>query len=154
MTRAILVALAIGCSGGPPEPPASLATDVRTLQRAITSGRELSALEDVENAIDDDLPVRAAELLEAGAIPAARRHAAELDTLSMASEEATALRDEGKRLVEGRVAALEAYRDVLQRGLVEDIELLAALRGQREAEDAIDAFLGRLDQLNPLPDLE
>ena len=49
--------------------------------------------------------------------------------------------------LDARRAALERYADVLERGLVEDLELAIALRAQREAEGGIDTLLGRLQAI-------
>ena len=148
-----LVLTACACGNDAPEvaePEADLRAEVRLLQRAMTRDLVLLSLEEVEEAMAEDLPVRAAELLESGAIPASRRQAERVAGLATHHPRAQALRDEAVELLGERTRALEAYQRALERGLVEDVTLLDALSSQREAEEAIDAFLGRLEAIAPL----
>ena len=148
-----LVVVLCACGGnrdGAAEVSPELREDVRRLQEALSEDLELVALQEVDEALAADLPVRAGDLLEAGAIPAARRHAAEVRRLSLRTGRGRALRDEAAGLLDARAAALLEYRELLRRGLVEDVALLRSIQKQREAEEAIDAFLGRLEELRPL----
>jgi len=153
-SRALVLALALGaCDAGDTEPPPvspELREDVALLQRALTEDLELLALDEVDEALAADLPVRAGDLLEAGALPAARRHASELRALELRTERGRRLRERAAALLDARAQALAEYRELLRRGLVEDIALLRAIEAQREAEEAIDAFLGHLEELRPL----
>lgn len=134
----------------PPPTPPELREDVGQLQRALTADLELLALEEVDEALAADLPVRAGDLLEAGALPAARRHAEQIRALELRTARGRELRDEAASLLDARAEALAEYRELLRRGLVEDVALLRSIQAQREAEEAIDAFLGRLEELRPL----
>lgn len=142
----------IACSddSGGEAPEADLQTQVRTLHREVTNDLVLIALEEVEEAMAEDLPVRAAELLETGAIPAARRQAERVGALDLSHPRAIELRDRAAARLSARTDALDAYRRALQRGLVEDVTLLDALQKQREAEEAIDELLGQLEAIAPL----
>lgn len=148
-----LLAASTGCdrSAGP---SADLVADATDLQRAVTNDRELAALVEVEDAVADDLPVRAAELLRIGAIPAARRHVTEVAELTMRTAEGRRHHRRAMSLLDKRVDSLQLYHDALERGLIEDVQLLEAIRAQREAEEAIDAYLGVLEELHPLPSSE
>ncbi|MEM9073957.1 MAG: hypothetical protein AAGE52_36025 [Myxococcota bacterium] len=146
-----LALLAFGCSDeSEEETPAGLLDEIQTLQQAITEDLELLALDDVEAALADDLPVRAGDLLEAGALPAARRHAETVAALELENERALRFRDEAAELLQRRATALEGYRELLRRGLVEDLALLDSLSEQRTVEEEIEALLGRLEAIRPL----
>jgi len=145
-------ALLLGCGDDaePEAPDAELVLDVRDLQVAVTDERALGSLEEVDEAVADDLPVRAAELLEAGAIPAAERHVGQLRDLPMRTASGRGLRAQAVEVLQARADALEQYRAALERGLVEDVTLLEALGAQRRAEEEVDAFLGELEAIRPL----
>ncbi|MAQ17400.1 MAG: hypothetical protein CMN30_21710 [Sandaracinus sp.] len=136
-------------------PSRRLVVDVADLQRAMGDDLAVLALEEVEDAVADDLPARAAQLLERGAIPATERQRATIAALEMSTDEGVALRDRAVALVADRKAALEAYREVLARGLMtDDLAMLDAITAQREAEEALTAFFAELELIRPLPEIE
>ncbi|MCA9617274.1 MAG: hypothetical protein H6721_22095 [Sandaracinus sp.] len=134
-------------SSEPSGPPPELRDDARALEELLADDLVLLAVAEADEAVADDLPVRGAERLRAGAIPAARRQVEQARAVSAATAEGVALRDEVVAALDARRAALERYADVLERGLVEDLELAVALRAQREAEGGIDTLLGRLQAI-------
>ncbi len=154
MKLGLLLTLVVGACGGDgeqvPRTPPELREDVEQLQRTMTADLELLALEEVDEALAADLPVRAGDLLEAGALPAARRHADHIRALELRTDRGRALRDEAARLLDARAEALANYRELLRRGLVEDVALLRSIQTQRQAEEAIDTFLAHLEALRPL----
>lgn len=153
-----LAVLVLACGGedtstGEPEAveaAPSLVAGVESLQRMMTADPALGALADVDRAIDEDKPVLAARLLDTGAVPATRTQIERLRELELPSRQASELRDEAITLYEARLASLELYARALERGMVEDFGLLAAISSQREAEQAMGAFLVRLEAIRPL----
>ena len=143
----LLGGLANGCEEDEPEgPPPALRDDARAMQAIVADDLVVLSLEEVEAAVDDDLPVRAASLLERGAIPGARRHREALEAFEPSTPEGRRLKERGAEALKQRSEALEAYREVLARGLVEDdLALLNAIRAQRAAEEEVLAFMAALD---------
>jgi hypothetical protein len=133
-----LAAALIGCGDdAAPGPPPELRDDARLLAEVLADDDTPQALVEVDDAILDRLPVRAAELLESGAIPAARRVAERVEAAEVRTVEGRQVRSRVLSASRARVEALEAYRDALRRGDVEDLRLAATLRAQREAESAL-----------------
>lgn len=138
--RWILPALivSIACGDEQPEgPPPDVREDARVLAEILADDPTPRALSEVDDAVMDDLPARAAELLESGAIPAARQRLALAEAAAVQTTEGRLLRNEVVAAMRERVAALEEYRAVLARGDVTDLRLAAALRKQRHAEGAL-----------------
>lgn len=151
MTRLVgcVLVLAAACGDGaaPEGPPPGLRDDARTILEVASDDPTVGALEEVDDAVLENLPTRAAELLERGAIPAARRQAERLDRLEVSTPEGRRLH---RRLLEAyrdRTEALEAYRESLRRGEVEDLRLVEAMGAQREAETEIAALMAELEGL-------
>lgn len=149
-----LLALFAGCDEDEPEgPPPDVVTDAAAIQRVLADDLAMLSLDEVENAVDDDLPARAAELLERGAIPNVRRQREAIAELAPGTDEGRALQTEALELVDARIEALESYREVLARGLVQDdLAMLDAIRAQRRAEEAITGYFDRLEAIHPLPE--
>ena len=145
----LLAGFAAGCDEDEPEgPPPALMDDARAMQQIVADDLVVLSLEEVEAAVDDELPVRAASLLERGAIPGARRHREALEAFEPSTPEGRQLKERGEEALRQRSEALEAYREVLARGLVEDdLALLDAVRAQRAAEDEVLAFMNALDSV-------
>ncbi|HJK90320.1 MAG TPA: hypothetical protein RMH26_06220, partial [Polyangiaceae bacterium LLY-WYZ-15_(1-7)] len=80
----------------------------------------------------------------------ARAHAERLRETSVQTARGRRLRDEGAQLLDARADALATYQTVLERGLVEDLALLESIQEQRQAEEAIGAYLDRLAAIRPL----
>ena len=134
-------------------PTASLVQDVGDIQRTMADDLVVLALEEVESAVADDLPARAAHLLEVGAIPATERQREAVQGLEMGTDDGRAFRDEAAQLLAARKVALESYRAVLARGLVaDDLAMLDAIHDQRVAEDAITELFARMEGIRPLPE--
>lgn len=143
---ALSLLVLVGC-GDDEGPSRDLRADARALSEIVVDDPAAGALEEVDDAMLDDLPARAAQLLEEGAIPASRRQAERVRALEVRTTEGRRLR---RRLLEAyraRTTALEQYREALERGHVEDLKLTDSLHAQRDAHDQlleIDAELGRI----------
>jgi hypothetical protein len=146
----------LACGDDEPEAPvADLVGDAAAIQRVMADDLAMISLEEVEEAVDEDLPARAAELLEQGGIPNVRRQREAVAALEPGTPEGQALQTEALELLDARIDALESYREVLARGLVaDDLALLDAIQAQRRAEEAITGFFGRLEAIHPLPETE
>ena len=91
----------------------------------------------VDEAVEQDLPVRAAGILKGDVLPASAAFLARLNALSLGSEYGRGLRSTWVAAYEKRAAALTAYAAALERGIVEDLVLADALRDQRAAGESI-----------------
>lgn len=150
MRFAIVTALvsALACGRGEVEDaPELLRRDVRDLTQLLGEDAVPAAMQEVDDAVAEGKPVLASELLEAGALSAARRQHERAGALSPASAQGRSLARRLARLYEQRIAALTAYRDALARGEVEDMALVEALRRQREADEGLLAIHNELDAL-------
>jgi hypothetical protein len=134
--------------GAPAAPPvevshepltAAEAADVGALAAALTGQVDpvSEALAAVDAAVERDLPVRAAELLRAQALPACRTLVATAEAIEVGTDLGAALRQQLVAAHTLRAAALEAYAGALERGIVEDLVLADALRDQRVAGQAL-----------------
>lgn len=150
--RALLAAAVLLCACGDDDegPSRELEADARLLSEAMVEDPAAGALEEVDEAMLDDLPARAAELLESGAIPASRQQAERVEALEMSTAEGRRLRRRLLDAYRARTAALEQYREALARGHVEDLRLTDSMRAQREAherlldiDEALAGILGR-----------
>ena len=148
-SAALLAACLLGCGDDEEAAPASadLEADARAIAEVLADDPTPAALVEVDDAILDDLPVRAAEMLESGAIPAARRQVERIDALELGTSEGRVLRNRVATAMRARVDALEGYREALSRGEVEDLQLAQALRAQREAEGALAAASEEVEAL-------
>lgn len=148
----IVVGLFLACGDDAEEGPApDLLTDVERLQAVITADPAIGPIEDAEAMVDDERPALSAELLEEGGIPAARRQVEAVTAVTVETPTGRRLKRRLVRAYEGRVVALERYRDVLRRGFIEDLELVEAMGGLREALDAITLVDEALAEIRPLP---
>jgi hypothetical protein len=144
---ALLIALACDRGGDAGDSPELLRRDVRDLQQLLGEDAVPAAMQEVDDAVAEGKPVLASELLEAGALSAARRQHERAGALSPGSAQGRSLARRLARLYEQRIAALTAYRDALARGEVEDMALVEALRRQREADEGLLAIHNELDAL-------
>ncbi len=138
----VLAAVFGACADEPAATPAAepaVADEVARILRAIEDDPARGALAEVDAAVEDDLPVRAAELLREKAIPAAREAVARGRALEMRTGEGARLRLALVSALEARVRALEQEASVLSRGMVEDFALAGAFRAERIAEEQIVA---------------
>lgn len=150
----VLQLFGAGCS----EPSSSEAADSPTprqtrpgedeerqlLRNALNQDRTLEALEAVEDASAQDLPVRAAGILRESVLPAVDQTIDEIRALEFSIPVVQQRQDRALALLQDRRDALRDYARALDRGLVEDMELLDALSAQRSAEEAFGAFLSEL----------
>lgn len=144
----LLIAFASLAGCGEREPTVvSPQRDIERLADLMSDDLELQSLTEVRGFVSDDLPVRAAELLEAGTLPAARAHQQAVAEASMITPTGRGLRDEAAVLLQARVDSLDSYRAALERGLIEDLVLLESIQQQRAAEDALLTFMTRLEQM-------
>lgn len=116
---------------------AAVRQEAAVLVRLLDEDPARQPLVDVQRAIDDDRPVRASELLETIALPAARRVASDARAVGTTSAAGAALRDRTASALEARQEALAAYARALARGPIEDLQLLDAMRDVRRAEQRI-----------------
>jgi hypothetical protein len=151
MRAALVCALLFGCGdddGAPELPSSDVLADVRALQDALADDTATRALEDVDD-VAETLPVRAADMLTSGVIPAARRQADAVEAVSVTTERGRTLKAQALGACRARVTALEEYVPLLERGRVEDYDLVANLRAQREAETALVEVLDALEAIHP-----
>lgn len=143
-----VLVLSFACGEDTPEgPPPDVRDDARILAEVLADDPTPRALTEVDEAIMDDLPARAGELLESGAIPAAQTRLELAEAAEVRTTEGRLLRNKVVAAMRARVAALEDYREVLARGQVTDLRLAAALRKQREAEGALAAASEEIEAL-------
>lgn len=143
-----------GCSSGEAPPTAEdLEADVRALQATLGDDPATLPLREVDEAIRDDRPVLAADLILQGAVPATRRQIEALEGLRITSNEGRRLRTRCVRLHRDRLRGLEAMRAALSRGIGhEDDQLLDAMRADAEAQMAIVEFQDELGRIVPWDD--
>jgi hypothetical protein len=147
---ALTVLITLACSGNE-QAPADERADVERLQAALTEDPAQLVLDEVDEAVDHDRPVIAADLLDDAAIPAVRRHITTVQGLEMHTSAGQSYRSRAARLLRARLHALELWRDALSRGVgFEDDQLLEALHATGEAEHDIAAFHAELATIRPL----
>lgn len=149
LAAVMLSSMACG-SSEPTGPAAPVVNDVTALQETVAADTCPSAVEDVDREVDDDKPVAAAGLLRGAAIPAAARQVERVRALTLHTADGRTLQAEVVRLYDARRAALVLYADALERGVMEDMQLIMALDAQRQADTALSAFLRRLEVMRPL----
>jgi len=141
----------VACGGGETSgPAATVVDDVIALQAAVAADTCPSAMEDIDRSVDEDKPVLAARLLRSAGVPSAARQVQRVRDVTTHTAQGDALKQEGARLYDARRAALVLYGDALERGVVEDMQLIMALEAQRQADSELHAFLVRLEALRPL----
>jgi len=133
------VALVAGCSGDRPDArdEVALGHDADALREALLADPALPVLVEVRRVVEDDLPVRASEILEQVAIPAARRQVETLAACRVETAEGEALRRRAEEAYQARLSALRDYQRALARGPLEDMVLLEAVRSLRASEEAL-----------------
>lgn len=132
-------ALLVACSSGPTRSePAQLRADGRALRSALSNDHSEGPLHDVDNAITDRRPVLGAELIRSAAIPAVQRARAGVAAATTHTPEGNAARAALLEAYDQHLRTLNSYALVLDRGEVEDIQLLEAVHNERESEQAMD----------------
>ena len=124
--------------------------DAVELQAVMGADPTPGVLEDVDRAVRQERPVLAAQLLQRGGIPAARRQTAAARGADVSTKKGRELRRALSRAYAMRADALVSYARALERGVMYDDALVAALRAQREANEAILAVDTQLEQVRPL----
>ncbi|AKF07150.1 hypothetical protein [Sandaracinus amylolyticus] len=147
-----LASIAVACSGGGESgPSASVQADAAALQELLGSDPSRTVLREVEDAVDGERPVMAAEMIESAAAPAVRRQIERLQHASVSTQEGRRLRTRAVRVHRERLNALERYGQLLARGIgTEDTELLDAMHAYADAELAIVALHDDLAAIRPL----
>lgn len=154
VSRVLALGLALGaglaCGGPAPSDPVRVRADARALQVVLANDRTVAILEEVDRAVDDRLPVRAAELIDRAALPAARTLRERLEQATIVTPEGERVRTKAVGVASRRVRSLEQWRDALARGTVEDMQLVDAMRSQRAVERELVALDDELAKLRPL----
>lgn len=152
--RAALFALCLAlsaCEGGSgeEEPDETLVAEVTSMQRVMALDPAAAPYTEAEDALAEDLPVRASERLEAGAIPAAVRQVDLIGAVPVETARGRRLRAEAGRVYARRVRAWRRYATALARGPVEDIELLDAIGEVRSVEQELLELHAQLAEIRP-----
>ncbi len=137
----LLLALA-GCGrDAPPAAEPSEIADGAALEALLADPAYAEALAPAEDAVAADLPVRAADRIRELTLPAARRQLERLRAFSARSSKGRRAAERANEALAARVAALETYGAALERGLLEDLVLVDALRAMRRAEESVSRAL-------------
>ncbi len=149
----IALSLLVACGDDAEEagPPPDLVADAVRLQDAVTADPALGPIEDAEAMVDDERHALAAELLEQGGIPAAERQVEAVRAVELSTRRGRLLRRRLARAYEQRVEALERYQEVLSRGFMEDLALVEAMGGLREAINAITEVDDEIAEIRSAP---
>lgn len=149
MIRAAAIAVfLLGCSSGSGQSdPATRRADANTLERALAEDHSSNALTEVDNAVVDRRPVLAAELIRSGALPALERARAAVAATVTRTPEGNTVRSALLSAYDEQVRTLTNYARVLERGEVEDMQLLEAVHHQRVAVQGMERAHEQLDRL-------
>ena len=157
--RGIAIALValhlVACSSGetPVGPSADTQAEVRAMQQVLEDPTVLSALTDVDEAIRDDRPALAADLIARGAMPETERQIRSLELLSIETPEGRRFRTQAIRLHRDRLRALSLMQAAFARGTGhEDDAWLEAIHADSEAQVALVHFEEELSRISPLPE--
>ena len=132
---------ACGAEGLPSSDPRALRSDGEALTRLLASDPAQPVLDELDGMIEDRLPVRAAGHIRTAALPAVRRQRERVGAAALRTAEGRALQERAVRACRRRADSLEAYAAALERGEVEDAQLLGAVRSHRAAElDVLAVF--------------
>lgn len=144
--------LASACSGGDASGPSpSVEADVEQLQEVLGSDPSRAVLREIEDAVDSERPVMAAEMIEQAGVPSVRRQIERLQAAGVTTQEGRRLRTRAVRVHRARLSALESYGQLLARGIgTEDTELLEAMHTYADAELEIVALYDDLAGIRPL----
>jgi hypothetical protein len=148
---AVIAALLVACGEDDATRPSDLSAESVAIAAVIDDDRCGPAIDDAMHAMDTERPVMAAGILGSTALPAARQQLGRVEAIEAGSAEARTLRSRAVRIHRARIAALEALRDALARGPVEDEQLLDAIHASAEAERDLQALRAELATHAPLP---
>ncbi len=152
---ALVPASGAGCSGEAEAPavPEDLQADVRALANQLLEDPARLPLEEVDEAIRDERPVLAADLIAQGARPATERQIELLRALPMTSADGRRFRSRAVRLHRQRLEALAALGAALSRGIgQEDEQLVEAMHADAEVQVGIVSLQAELARV--VPELE
>jgi hypothetical protein len=154
--RAALIAMIFiigvtACSGNEGTGVVSAEGDATRLQELLGSDPARTLLQEIEQAVDSERPVMAADMIEQAALPAIRRQIQRLEEASITTQEGRRLRTRAVRIHRERADVLARYGRALARGIgTEDDELLDAMRAYAAAELELVSLYRELEQLHPL----
>lgn len=129
----VVVGLLVAC-GNHEEELAATRRDVLLLQEVLGADRSAPLMIDAEQAVSQRKPVHAARLIETAVLPQLDAQIARVTGVQLAT---VAVRKVRLRLVDAyrkRREGLALYRSVLATGTLDDIDVIEALRVQRDAE--------------------
>lgn len=133
--------LSLGACGSsedePTGPTVSERSEVEAVLRALNEDEAISVLIEADRFVADDLPARAAQMLESGALPSMRRHIERVEGLEVATPLGRRLKTSALEKLRARETSTAAYARILARGLVEDLAFVDASSAQRQAEAAL-----------------
>lgn len=132
-----LTIAACGSSEEPTGPTGSERSEVEAILRALNEDEAISVLIEADRFVADDLPARAAQMLESGALPSMRRHIERVEALEVESVLGRRLKTSALEKLRARETSTAAYARILARGLVEDLAFVDASAAQRQAEAAL-----------------
>lgn len=153
----LVLHLAVACSSGEEHtgPSADTQAEARAIQQVLADTTALAALTEVDEAIRDDRPALAADLISRGAIPETERQIRVLETLDVASSEGRRFRTQAIRLHRDRLRALALMQAAFARGTGhEDEQWMNAIHADSEAQVAIVHFEEELLRIAPMPEQE
>ncbi len=127
----------------------ALVAEVIAMQRLMALDPVAAPYAEAEDALAEDLPVRASERLEAGAIPAASRQVDLIGAVPVETSRGRSLQAEIGRVYARRVGAFRRYSAALSRGPVEDLELLDAIGEVRAVEEELLGLHAELAEIRP-----
>ena len=148
----LVLLTAVAC--GEREAPANSVSEAASREAAallevLATDPALAGLEDVEDVIRQGLPVRAARLLEVGVQAAADRQVARVGAVEVTDDEVRSLKREAHEALQSRSESLREYRNLLERGRVEDLALVECLGEQRQAATRLSDVMRSLDAYSP-----
>ena len=145
---ALLGVVACGAEDEGPSP--STLADLSALQRLIARDPAVEPLSLVEERIDDERPVHAAQMLRTTGIPAARRQVEAIEGATVQTAEGRRFKRRLRDAYRARVSALEAQQEVLEGGVaVDPLEQLTALRAVRQAQEQLLGVVRQMSELVP-----
>ncbi|MCS6856225.1 MAG: hypothetical protein NZM37_00800 [Sandaracinaceae bacterium] len=145
----VCLVIACGCSRGEGK-GVSVQAEVQAFAHQLDRDPAWPFLQDVDQAIEEERPVLASQILENGAIPATKRWADEIAAMRFETLEARRLRERFLRLLKLRHRTLEAMRRALEEGLgMEEGEAkwVEALHEHTRVELEIASFYREIDKM-------
>jgi hypothetical protein len=142
----VLVCWLVAC-GDHEEDIARTHRDVLLLQAAFGADRSAVLMIDAEHAVSQRKPVHAAQMIESAVLP---QLDAQIERVGAAQLSTVKVRKLQLRMVDAykqRRAGLDLYRSVLATGSLDNMDVIEALRVQRDAEAALLALDRELTEM-------